>query len=139
MTTTDLLDQAPCTRRVPLRVDVATAAAAAACAVVTWFFVAVLPGVELVVRTGAGPRSIGGFAVALTAAVAAYAGMLALRVLVRSTERGLALWTALVLVVATVSLLGPLAAVTTSAALALATLHSVVAAVVLAAGHTSRR
>lgn len=139
MTTTDLLDQAPCTRRVPLRVDVATAAAAAVCAVVTWFFVAVLPGVELVVRTGAGPRSIGGVAVALTAAVAAYGGMSALRVLARITQRALGVWTALVLLVAAVSLLGPLTAVTTAAAVALVTLHSVVAAVVLAAGHTSRR
>src|SRR6478735_691454 len=139
MTTTDLLDQTPRTRRVPLRVDVATAGAAAICAVVTWFFVAVLPGVELVVRTSAGLRSVNGVAVAMTAAVAALAGMVALRVLARITHRALGVWTALVLLVAIASLLGPLAAVTTSAALALVTLHSVVAAVVLAAGHTSRR
>ena len=50
--TTDLLDRAPGTRTVPLRVDVTTAGAAAICAVVTWFFVAELPGVDLVVRSG---------------------------------------------------------------------------------------
>jgi hypothetical protein len=137
--TTELLDRAPRTRRVPLRVDVATAGAAAICAVVTWFFVAELPGVDLVVRSGSGLQTVGGMAVAIVAAIAAFLGMVALRVLARFTLRALGVWTGLVLLVALVSLLGPLGAVTTSAAWALVTLHSVVTAVVLCAGYRSRR
>ena len=139
MTTTDLLDQAPRTCRVPRRVDLATAGSAATCAVFTWLFVAVLPGVDLVVRTGAGVQTVGGVAVAVTAAAAAFMGMVVLRVLERFTHRALGVWTALVLLVALVSLLGPLGAVTASATWALITLHSVVTAVVLGAGHWSRR
>ena len=137
--TTDLIDQAPRTRRVPLRVDVATAGAAAVCAVVTWFFVAQLPGVDLVVRSGAGLQTVGGVSVAVVAAVAAFLGMVALRVLARFTHRALGVWTGLVLLVGLVSLLGPLSAVTTSATWALVTLHSVVTAVVLGAGYRSCR
>lgn len=139
MTTTDLLDQTPRTRRVPWRVDLATAGAAAVCATTAWLFVAVLPGVALVVRTGAGTQTVGGVAVALSAAVAAFVGMVGLRVLERWTHRALGLWTLLVLLVALVSLVGPLGAVTASAGWALVSLHAVVTAVVLAAGHRSRR
>jgi Family of unknown function (DUF6069) len=139
MTTTDLLDQTPRTRRVPWRVDLATSGAAAVCASIAWLFVAVLPGVALVVRTGAGTQTVGGVAVALSAAVAALAGMVALRVLERWSRRPVRAWTALVVLVALLSLLGPLGAVTTSATWALVSLHAVVTAVVLAAGHRSRR
>ena len=129
MTTTDLLDQTPRTRRVPWRVDLATAGAAAVCATIAWLFVAVLPGVALVVRTGAGTQTVGGVAVALSAAVAAFAGMVALRGFERWSRRPVQVWTALVV----------LGAVTTSATWALVSLHAVVTAVVLAAGHRSRR
>ncbi len=139
MTTTDLLDQTPRTRRVPWRVDLATAGAAALCATTAWLFVAVLPGVALVVRTGAGTQSVGGVAVALSAAVAAFVGMVGLRVLERFTSRALGGWTVLVLLVALASLVGPLGAVTASAGWSLVALHAVVTAVVLAAGHRSRR
>lgn len=139
MSTTDLIDQTPVTCRVPWRVDLATAGAAATCALVAWFFVAELPGVDLVVRTGAGVQTVGGVAVAVSAAVAGFAGMVCLRVLERLTHRALAAWTVLVLLVAVVSLLGPLGAVTTTATLALVSMHSVVTAVVLGAGYRSRR
>jgi hypothetical protein len=139
MTTTDLLDQAPRTRRVPWRVDLATAGAAAVCATVAWLFVAVLPGVALVVRTGGRTQTVGGVAVALSAAVAAFVGMVGLRLLERLTHRALGVWTALVVLVALVSLVGPLGAVTATAGWALVSLHAVVTAVVLAAGHRSRR
>lgn len=139
MTTTDLLDQTPRTRRVPWRVDLATAGAAGVCATIAWLFVAVLPGVALVVSTGTGTRTVSGVAVAVTSAVAALVGMLGLRVLERLTRRALGVWTALVVLVALLSLLGPLGAVTTVAAWALVSLHGVVTAVVLAAGHRSRR
>jgi hypothetical protein len=99
----------------------------------------VLPGVALVVRTGAGTQAVGGVAVAFSAAVAGLLGMLALRVLERFTHRALGLWTVLVLLVALASLVGPLGAVTTAATLALVSLHAVVTAVVIAAGHRSRR
>jgi hypothetical protein len=138
MTSTDLIDQAPTTRRVPQRVDLATAGAAATCALVAWLFVAVLPGVDLVVRTAGGTQTVGGVAVAVSAAGAAWLGMVALRVLERFTRAALRPWTVLVVVVALLSLLGPLGAVTTSATLALASLHAVVTAVVLAAGYRSR-
>lgn len=139
MTTTTELDRTPTARRVPRRVDVVTAGAAALSALVAWVFVAVLPDVDLVVRTGTGLRNVGGVAVALTAAAAAFVGMVALRVLERHSRRALGTWTVLVVVVALVSLLGPLGAVTTTAAWALVSLHSVVTAVVLGAGWRSRR
>ncbi len=139
MTTTDLLDQTPRTRRVPWRVDLATAGAAAVCATIAWLFVAVLPGLALVVRTGAGTQTVGGVAVAVSAAAAALIGMVALRVLERWARRPLRVWTVLVLIVALISLLGPLGAVTTTATWVLVSLHAVVTAVVLAAGHRSRR
>ncbi len=139
MTTTDLLDQAPRTRRVPWRVDLATAGAAAVCATLAWLFVAVLPGVALVVRTGADTRTVGGAAVALSAAAAAFVGMVGLRALERFTHRALEVWTLLVMLVALLSLVGPLGAVTAAAGCALAALHAVVTSVVLAAGYRSRR
>jgi hypothetical protein len=138
MTTTDLLDQTPTTRRIPWRVDLATAAAAATCAVTAWLFVAVLPGLHLVVRTGADTLTVGGVEVALSAAAAGFVGMVTLRILERFTHRARALWTALVLLMAVLSLVGPLGAVTTAATWALVSLHAVVTAVVLAAGYRSR-
>ncbi len=139
MSTTDLLDQAPRTRRVPWRVDLATAGAAAVCATIAWLFVAVLPGVALVVHTGGRTQTVGGVAVAGSAAAAALVGMAGLRVLERFTRRPVRVWTALVVLVALLSLLGPRGAVTTGAPWARVALHAVVTAVVLAAGHRSRR
>ncbi len=139
MTSIDHLDHAPVRRRVPRRVDAATAGAAAGCAVIAWLFVAVLPGVDLVVRTGDGAQTVGGVAVAVASAVAALVGMVALRVLERLTARSLGLWTLLVVLVALLSLAGPLGAETAAAGWALVSLHAVVTAVVLAAGHRSRR
>lgn len=136
--TTAELDRTPTTRRVPRRVDVATAGAAALCALIAWLFVAVLPGVDLTVRTGSGTQTVGGVAVAVSAAAAAFVGMGALRVLERFTHRALTVWTVLVLVVAQVSVVGPLGAVTFAATMALVSLHAVVTAVVLAAGHRTR-
>jgi uncharacterized protein DUF6069 len=139
MTDIDQLDLVPVRQGVPWRVDLATAGAAATCAVIAWLFVAVLPGVDLVVRSGGGTQTVGGVAVAVASAVAALVGMVGLRVLERFTSRALRPWTVLVVAVALLSLLGPLGAVTTTATLALVSLHAVVTAVVLAAGHRSRR
>lgn len=139
MASLDHLDPTPVRRRVPRRVDLVTAGAAATCAVIAWLFVAVLPGVDLVVRTGGGTQTVGGVAVALASAAAALVGMVALRVLTRLTSRALELWTVLVVLVALLSLVGPLGAETAAARWALVSLHAVVTAVVLAAGHRSWR
>jgi hypothetical protein len=76
--------------------------------------------------------------VAVSAAAAGFVGMVTLRILERFTHRARALWTALVLLMAVLSLVGPLGAVTTAATWALVSLHAVVTAVVLAAGYRSR-
>ncbi len=138
MTTTTDLKNTTTARRVPRRVDLVTAAAAAVSALVAWLFLAVLPGVELEVRTGTGLQTVGGAAVALSAAASAFVAMVALRVLERFTRRAPGTWTVLVVVVALVSVLGPLGAVTTTATLALVALHAVVTAVVMAAGYRTR-
>jgi Family of unknown function (DUF6069) len=138
-TTTAPTEPRPTARRVPWRVDAATAGAATVCALVAWLFVAVLPGVDLVVRAGAGTVTVGGPAIALTAAAAALVGMAVLRLLERLTARAVGLWSCLVVGAALLSVVGPLGAETVAATGALLTLHAVVTAVVLAAGRRSRR
>lgn len=118
--------------------DLTIALAAVICALVAWFFVVRLPGVDLLVHTGGALRRVGAVDVALAAGVSAVLGLGLLRVLERLTARALAVWTAIALVVALFSMLGTTAATTREGTFALVSLHAVVAAVVLAAGLRSR-
>lgn len=61
------------------------------------------------------------------------------RILEASMARALEVWTALAVVVTTLSLLGPLTATSEAAVGALVSLHAVVAAVVIASAQASRR
>jgi hypothetical protein len=108
------------------------------CALVTWAS-ARLADVELMVERGSEVQEVGAGAVAVVAGASALAGLAVLRLLERWTHRGLRLWTGIALVVTLVSLVGPLAATTTAGTGALLSLHGVVAAVVIAAAHASRR
>jgi len=110
--------------------------AAAVCATLTWVMLHVLGGVELTVKSG---PEISAVTVALTAAVAAAAGWLALVLVERRSAHPRRTWTVLAVAVFAVSLLGPLGGTTAAATGSLLALHSVVAAVVIAGlGRTAR-
>jgi hypothetical protein len=138
---TDIVQKARERRRAsrPWPDDVAGVGAAVVCAMVTWLCTAHLADLELTVQRGSTVQHIGGTAVAIAAGVSATVGMVVLRLLERLTARGLQIWTALAVVATVVSLLGPLSATSTTATGALASLHTVVAAVVIASAHASRR
>ncbi len=124
----------------PWSTDLAATAAAAVCALVTWTFVAWLPGLDLTVTLGGQVNRVGPVSVAVASAVAALAGFTLLRLLERLTARALRVWLVIATVFALLSVAGPLgAAGTRTAALALVSLHAVVASVVIAAGWRSRR
>ena len=111
---------------VPWSRDLVVVGAAVVCAWVTWWLAVTIGSVDLVVSAGPGVQRVGGVAVAISAAVGALAGMLALRVLEVWTSRALRIWTVLAVLVLLVSLLGPLSAVTSVAKGTLIGLHAVV-------------
>lgn len=119
--------------------DLVIVAAAAVCALITWAFAAPLGGVDLEVVTGDEQRTVDGVAVAVVSVLAALVGILALRILERSTDRALGVWTVIAVVVALVSLLGATAAASPAAMGTLMALHGVVAAVVIVGAVRSRR
>lgn len=119
--------------------DLVVVGAAIACALVAWLFTAGLAGVDLAVVQGDQLRQIGGLAVAITAGVAATAGVISLRILERLTSKAVTVWTWAAVVVTLGSLLGPLSATSAAATGMLACLHGVVAAVVIVALRRSRR
>jgi hypothetical protein len=112
--------------------------AAVVSAMVAWGS-ARLADVELAVERGGDVQAIGGVAVALVAGVSALLGLTTLRLLERRTAMALPAWTGLAVLVTLVSLLGPLGATTAAGTGALLSLHGVVAGVVIAAAHSSRR
>ncbi|HET6562116.1 MAG TPA: DUF6069 family protein [Marmoricola sp.] len=138
MSSTDQNTRNPSRVGPPWSADLGGVVAAVVCALVTWGS-ARLAGVEPAVERGGEVQEIGGAAVALVAGASALVGLTALRLLERSTSRALRLWTGLAAVVTLVSLLGPLSATTTAATGTLLSLHAVVAAVVIASAHASRR
>ncbi|WP_157577740.1 DUF6069 family protein [Phycicoccus jejuensis] len=125
-------------RRVPWIVDLASVVAAAVCALVTWFFVVKLPGVDLTVEVGGDRQVVSVGDIVFAALVSAAAGFGLLRFLERLMDRPLRLWSVIAVLVAVASMLGAGSALTTSSAVALMSLHSVVAAVVIVAAWRSR-
>jgi hypothetical protein len=123
----------------PWTTDLVGVGAAAVCAMVTWVFTVQLADLDLIVEAGGEVQRVTGWAVALTAGVAALIGYLALRVLERLTPRALGIWTVLAVVMTLVSFLGPLSATSAAATGTLIALHAVVAAVVIASARSSRR
>ncbi len=119
--------------------DLVGAAAAVGCSLVTWAIATQVVGVELTVEVREEVRRVSGPAVAIAAAGSAILGFLTLMILERITPYALSLWTALAIGFLAVSLLGPAAGTTSSARGTLIALHGVVAAVVLATAHRSRR
>lgn len=121
-------------RRLAVPPEIVAAVAAPICALVAWLLLVVVGGVELSVLMNGAVTAVGWAAVAITAAGAGLVGLLALRVLRRLTTHALVVWTALAALVLAGSMLGPLSATSLGALWTLVTLHSVVAAVVLAIG-----
>jgi hypothetical protein len=130
----------PTSVRRPVRwfTDLAAILAAAVCALVTWFFVVKLPGVDLTVETGGELHQVEVGDILCATLVSAAAGFLLLRVIERRMDKPLRLWSIIAVVVAVVSMAATRSALTGTATLALITLHSVVAAVVIAAAWRSR-
>ncbi|MGA9748381.1 MAG: DUF6069 family protein [Nocardioides sp.] len=126
-------------RGVPWSTDLVIAAAAVICTTVMWLCAVQLGGVNLVVALDDEVRHISGVAVALSAGVAAILGLIALRGLERLTPKALHVWTAVTVVVAALSALGPLSAPSSEVAGTLLGMHGVVAAVVLVGAWRSRR
>jgi hypothetical protein len=113
------------------RDDVPVAATAAVAAGLGWA-AARLAGVDLVVRTGSGNQHVGVISALVTAVVAVMAAGGLLRVLERRTPRGRRIWVWVACGVLLLSLvMGPTAARTLAAGLALAGLHVLVAVVIL--------
>lgn len=125
--------------RVPWSTDLVIVAAAVVSALVAWLFMARLAGVNLTVATGDTVQDVGGLAVAVSAGVGALVGVVGLRGLERLTPQALRIWTAVAVLVAVGSLLGPLSATTVTATATLIGLHAVVAGVVIVAARRSRR
>lgn len=123
---------------IPWTDDAAAIAASVLCALIAWFFVAELPGVDLLVDAGGQVRQIGASDVAVAAAVSSLAGFCFLRLLERITVRALTLWTVIAIAVALLSMFGTAAAMTRTSTFALVSLHSVVAVVVIVAARRSR-
>lgn len=123
---------------VPWVTDLSLALAATVCAVVLWFFSAVLGGVDLDIGSGSTTQHVSGVAVALTAAVVSLVGLLLLRFLESRLDDGLRIWTLLAAAVAVGSLLGPLGATSAAAKGTLIALHTVVAVVVIVGARRAR-
>lgn len=130
--------QHPAQSRVPWATDLVIVAAAAVCAWITWWFAVRVGDIDLFVPAASGDQRVGGIAVVVTAGSSALVGVLALRVMEARIQHALRAWTVLAILLALVSILGPLSAVTLQAKGTLLGLHAVVAAVVIVAVHRSR-
>ncbi|TQL69878.1 hypothetical protein FB381_3799 [Nocardioides albertanoniae] len=110
----------------------AVAAAAAAAAAVTWMLWTQVGGVDLEAKTGSESQQIGIGAVIVSTLLIALVGGALLRWWQGHAERGARRWTMLAVGIAVVSLITPTSALTVAAGLGLASLHVVVAVVVIA-------
>lgn len=119
--------------------DAVSVVASVVCAVALWVLATQVSGLELEVRRGDEPASVGMVAVIVTATVCSALGLGALRLLERRSRRALTTWTGLVVVTTLVSLAGPLAATSATARGTLIGLHLLVAVVVTLGAHRSRR
>lgn len=125
--------------RVRWSTDLASVLAAGLCAFITRLVVAKASGVDLTADVGGQLHQIDAVDVVLTALGSALAGFALLRILERITTKAITIWTAVAVVVALGSLMGPLGAGTRTATLALISLHAVVATVIIVAARRSRR
>ncbi|MDN5996767.1 DUF6069 family protein [Acidipropionibacterium jensenii] len=126
-------------RRQLLANDLAVIVTTIICAMITWVMVAPVAGVDLSVGTGGQTISVSAGSVALTAAATSIAGLLVLRLLERLSAHGLRIWLIVAIVVAVLSMLAPLGAVSTAAAGSLMALHGVVAAVLITGAYRAHR
>lgn len=108
------------------------AATAAVAATAVWLLWTQAGGVELEVKSGAGSQQIGIGSVIVSSLLIALAGGALLRWWQGRSERGTTQWTMLAVGIAVVSLITPTSALTVAAGLGLASLHVVVAVVVIA-------
>jgi uncharacterized membrane protein len=110
----------------------AVAAVAAAAATATGLLCARAGGVDLEVKSGTGSQQIGVASVIVSSLLIALAGGALLRWWEGRSERGARRWTMLAVGIAVISLVTPTSALTLAAGLGLASLHVVVAIVVIA-------
>lgn len=108
-------------------------AGAVLAAVAVWTVADPVLGIELLVEMDARPQPVGVEAVVASSLVAGLAGWGWVALLERVTARARRVWTVTALVVLMLSLLGPPAAVTTAATVALAAMHLAVAGVLIPA------
>jgi hypothetical protein len=113
---------------------------AAVAALLIWLVQGPLTGVDLVVRNGDATSTVGPVAVVAVALAAGLVGWGLLALLERVTTRARRLWAVIAVVVLLVSFAGPLGATTIQAKGALAAMHAVVGAILIAGLYrTSRR
>jgi len=113
---------------------------AAVAALLIWLVQGPLTGVDLVVRNGDATSTVGPVAVVAVALAAGLVGWGLLALLERVTTRARRLWAVVAVVVLLVSFVGPLGATTIQAKGALAAMHAVVGAILIAGLYrTSRR
>ncbi|MEU6135366.1 DUF6069 family protein [Nocardioides sp. NPDC047086] len=110
----------------------AVAAVAAGAATVVWLLWSQAGGVDLEVKSGSGSQQIGVASVIVSSLLIALVGGALLRWWEGRSERGTRRWTILAAGIAVLSLITPTSALTLAAGLGLASLHVVVAVVVIA-------
>jgi hypothetical protein len=111
--------------------DLTVVAGALVVALTAWTLWTQAAGVELTIQSGDEVQRVGLGSVAVVAVVVSVAGVLLLRVLDAVLQRGMRWWTVVACSVTVVSMLGPLGTTTATAGVALASLHLLVAAVVV--------
>lgn len=108
-----------------------TVAGAAVAALLVWSIAVPVAGVELLARSGSGTQEVGGGQVLVVTGIVGLAGWALLEVLERRAQNPIRTWTIAALTVLALSLVGPLGASTSGAALSLLALHLVTAAVLI--------
>lgn len=124
---------------VPWSNDLVAVGAAVVCVVVMWLCLSVWAGVDLTVSFEGAVREVSGVAVVMGATVAGLLGVLALRLLERTTPRALRTWTIIAGAVALLSVVGPMSATTAAVAGVLLGMHAIVAVVLIVSLHRNRR
>ena len=113
---------------------------AAVAALLIWLVQGPLTGADLVVRNGDATSTVGPVAVVVVALAVGLVGWALLALLERVTSRGRLVWSIIAVAVLLLSLVGPLGATTIQAKGALAAMHAVVGAILIAGlTRTSRR
>lgn len=132
MSTTTTPVEAPTSRRPHRRTRALAVAAATLTALAVWAVAAPLAGADLTVRTGSGTQEVGPASVVIASVFIGLAGWALLATLERFTTKARTAWTATAVVVLLLSLTGPLTSgLTAGTTVALATMHLVVAAVLV--------